>query len=419
VERELLNVHAAVTSRLTPFAAVYGGFSPDDNTTHTSTRFMDWNAIGFAEGLLTGVAACPSLPAPPPPTITAFNICHAYTNQGPTDGHTPVITVSLATPTNGQYIHTWSVIPAGLYFTTTGDQISFPAERPDHYEVTCTRTYPGRNDISSKATATIWVYDCDGPNVTAAIAAPEDGLDANDVSEGDFLLTTDADSLAVFAHHTGDGTLYATLEDNTFVSPAMLEGSGMFAEFAALFAQSDPRNPLPVYLREFGAKAEGKTALLAWVTTSEVNSDHFDIERSATGKSWDKIGSVPTRNQNEGTSSYAYTDQDPGAGLLYYRLKMVDFDGTFAYSRIEPLQFGKDPEMVVFPNPVETGRQLQLLPGGSQAGKITVYDMTSKQVFESEVSAGKANLQSLPTGRYILRVRLKDGSESNHVIVFR
>jgi hypothetical protein len=427
-ERELLNVNvvnAAIVNRQTPFAAIYG---TNENTPHVTVGNIDWEIIGFSENLLTFIPACPSLPIPPTPTISTFNTCYPFSEKRTTEDNTANITVSLAVPSNGLYIHNWTVLPTQQAFTTTGDQIVFQAEHAGPYQVTCVRTYPNRRDVESTFTTTIIVDDCSDvtvgsdPNPYLVVDAD---IDITDIWEGDFLLTTPKpDSLAVFAHYTPDPEiLYATLEDGTFVPNTTLQTSGMFPEFAALFAETDPLVPLPVHLIAFNVTAEGKAAaagaaLLTWRTASEINSDHFEIEKSNTGKDWQKIGSIPAKNPGSETTDYSYVDPNIGSKVVYYRLKMVDSDGTFAYSHIQSTNF-EDSGIAVFPNPVDTDTQLQLLLGDKKVSQISIYNLAGKQVFQSDKPISHIDMHGLPTGKYIARIRLLDGSERTHAFVKR
>lgn len=309
MQRELLNLTTLSPSD-SPFEAIYGGQNPNNNTNHVLTQSVNWIAMGFAEGLLTGDSACAALPVPPIPAIVPFNTCYPFSQKRTTEDNTANITVSLKNASNGKYVHNWTVLPSNQYFTTTGDQITFQAERVDHYEITCVRTYPNRRDISSTATATIWVYDCNNANIPAQ---PDNEqlvfVDKSDVWENDFLLTTVVDSLAVFAHyHPVSNILYASLQNGTFIPKSKLVASGMFEEFAALFAEKDPNVPLPVKLIGFEAVAEGKNASLHWVTASETDSDHFIIQKSTSGRDWQEIGQVAAQKMSFDKQHYAFQD---------------------------------------------------------------------------------------------------------------
>ncbi|WP_225865741.1 hypothetical protein [Dyadobacter aurulentus] len=205
-ERELLNVaavNAETIDRKTPFAAIYGN---NDNTPHVDPEEIQWNNIGIAENLLTWVGACPVIPLPPVPTITTYPVCHPFNKKRTTEDNTASVIVSLATPSNGLYVHNWTVTPGDQHFTTTGDNITFQAESAGVYQITCVRTYPNRRDISSTYSVDMLVADCKDvtadPETPTELNLAEADVLASDVWENDFLLTTATDSLATFAHYT-------------------------------------------------------------------------------------------------------------------------------------------------------------------------------------------------------------------------
>jgi hypothetical protein len=108
-----------------------------------------------------------------------------------------------------------------------------------------------------------------------------------------------------------------------------------------------------------------------------------------------------------------------GPVMVYYRLKMVDSDGTFAYSHIQSTNFDPDSDIAVFPNPVDTDTQLQLLLGDKKVSQISIYNLAGKQVFQSDKPISHIDMHGLPTGKYIARIRLLDGSERTHAFVKR
>ncbi|CAG5068213.1 hypothetical protein DYBT9623_00942 [Dyadobacter sp. CECT 9623] len=420
-DRELLNVtavNAQTVNRKTPFAAIYGN---NENTEHVEADDIEWGLIGEAENLLTGIAACPALPVPPVPTIMTYPVCHPFDKKRTTEDNTAFVNVSLASPSNGLYIHNWTVAPGDQHFTTTGDQITFRAESVGLYQITCVRTYPGRRDISSTHSVGIFVADCKDvtadPETPTELNLAEADVLASDVWENDFLLTTVAD-LEVFAHYIGNPKiLYATLANGTFVPRTTLLASGMFEEFSELFAATDPRIPLPVRLKTFTVNAEGKTALLEWKTESETNSSHFEIERSNTGKDWFYIGKVQAENIPDEPAQYQYADQNITAKHVYYRLKMVDGDSTFAYSQIRSLAFDRASELAAYPNPIGPTGEIQLLLGDVGIANVRVFDLAGKLVSKFEKANAKINIEGLPSGKYILQIGMADGTKESRTIV--
>lgn len=424
VQRELLDLHAvnAVTGpgRQTPFANIYGS---DDDTEHIQAGFIQWVTIGQSENFLAGGTTCPALPLPPQPIISVYNVCYPFNQSRATEGNTANISVSLATPSGGQYIHNWLILPTQQAFTTTGDQITFQAEQPGQYQVICTRTYPNRRDLESKHEVTFTVTTCGDPlDVPENPQVPpqvDPDISILDIWEDDFLLTTpQPDSSAVFAHFEGTlpAILYATKADETFVPASELEAAGMFPEFAQLFAEQDPREPMPVILAAFTASRERNTTLLTWTTTSEINSDHFEIEWSSDTKVWSKIGEVDCKNAESAATHYAFTDTENRYGTTYYRLKMIDKDSSFAYSRICSVISGGT-DVVIFPNPIESNLPFSLLAGTKEPDKVTFFDLSGKIVLESASVSRREQLRKLLPGRYLIKVLFTDGTTASQLVI--
>lgn len=108
---------------------------------------------------------------------------------------------------------------------------------------------------------------------------------------------------------------------------------------------------LPLSLLDFTAKTNNQTAALSWKTSNERNASYFDIERSLNSKEWEKIGV-----QKAGyTDGYVFTDDKAfnKTNAPFYRLKMVDNDGSFNYSPIRQVKTDKASSLKVYPNPAK------------------------------------------------------------------
>jgi hypothetical protein len=92
---------------------------------------------------------------------------------------------------------------------------------------------------------------------------------------------------------------------------------------------------LPVTLVEFTARKDRDSRnLVSWKTANEQNSSYFAVERSSDGRSFTEIGRVSSTNRGAEVNQYSFSDVQPLFGANYYRLKMVDRDGSFRYSNI-------------------------------------------------------------------------------------
>ena len=172
--------------------------------------------------------------------------------------------------------------------------------------------------------------------------------------------------------------------------------------------------PLPVELVEFTAKAVNSLdAVLNWRTASELNNDHFDVERSLNGQEFVKIAQVKGQGNTSAATNYAQTDAGIGAkvsGLVYYRLRQVDTDGTTSFSLVRTVAFAKlaAPAISVYPNPATTDTKLDLtqLPVGSY--RVSVLDATGRVVIGTTLEAGlvhRLDLNALASGTYHVLVQ--------------
>ncbi len=141
---------------------------------------------------------------------------------------------------------------------------------------------------------------------------------------------------------------------------------------------------------------------LSWTTTSELNNDYFQVERSRNLLDWDIINDeISSVGTNQGEVYYTDIDRFPLFGTAYYRLKQVDFDGTFSYSEIRVIDIKATYpiELSVYPNP--SSGVVNLINNGNAAIDISIFRMDGKLVQKNLVIE---QLEvDLPTGIYIIK----------------
>ena len=177
--------------------------------------------------------------------------------------------------------------------------------------------------------------------------------------------------------------------------------------------------PLPVTLTMFKVTKEGKIARLNWETTEETNSDQFEIQHSITGKDWNKIGTVYSHGDSKVRNVYSFNDANPANGDNLYRLKMIDRDATYAYSRIQSIKFDglEAPVLSIYPNPSADKVFIQDVDL-SQVKQVSILDMNGRAFFSSnKVTADGINVSKFNPGTYILHIANINGTVSNHKIV--
>jgi len=112
--------------------------------------------------------------------------------------------------------------------------------------------------------------------------------------------------------------------------------------------------PLPILLTGFTATRQGNGTLLKWSVAQETNMDHYEIQRGVNAADLSTIGQVTAGGYSTLPIQYSFPDSKPGTGMNYYRLKIVDRDGSSTYSIVIPVNFPADRSiaMSMYPNPV-------------------------------------------------------------------
>ncbi|WP_149242173.1 T9SS type A sorting domain-containing protein [Dyadobacter sp. 32] len=139
--------------------------------------------------------------------------------------------------------------------------------------------------------------------------------------------------------------------------------------------------PLPVTLTYFtGEPAENNQTLLRWETSSENNASHYEIEKSRDAKFFEKIGAVNAVGNSNLNKAYSYQDEGTVSENRYYRLKQVDLDGKYSYSRMVHVRQEGFTAVKVYPNPVVD--KLTVL-SQSRLNRIEVIHISGKIVHSS------------------------------------
>jgi hypothetical protein len=175
---------------------------------------------------------------------------------------------------------------------------------------------------------------------------------------------------------------------------------------------------LPSQLLSFNATLQNKTVQLQWKTGNEINTDHFVVERSSNSTSFKALQQLKAAGNSTNVKTYAITDAQPLPGTSYYRLKQVDKDGSFTYSKIASVTVNANGTIIISPNPVHTNINLLLQSTTTGKASILVTDITGKVVItqQAPITTGANNITipaaSLSKGMYILKVIQSDKIQS-------
>lgn len=200
----------------------------------------------------------------------------------------------------------------------------------------------------------------------------------------------------------GTGTITATLG---FQGPQTV---GNFVANDNAMAAIPVQVNFPVELKEFRVKKEGNTAVLEWSTAEEVNASHFDVQRSGDGRNWQTFTSVIAKGDSKTQTNYTVKDTDPLDGENFYRLHMIDTDGSSTYSVIRELRFELDP-ILVFPNPARDMLHIKT-HNRSKIRQVVISDTKGRQFYRTaDKQTTQIDLAPFAAGIYIVEVVMNNG----------
>ena len=137
---------------------------------------------------------------------------------------------------------------------------------------------------------------------------------------------------------------------------------------------------LPVDLLLFQAMNEKNKVKLEWITASEIDNDYFSIEHSTNGSVWQSIDTVQGAGNSTELLHYRYRHLNPALGMNYYRLKQVDFNGDFDYSKIVVVNTNNrtDSYLKLYPNPANN--QVIITGSSTDLARLEIYDNSGRNI---------------------------------------
>ena len=181
--------------------------------------------------------------------------------------------------------------------------------------------------------------------------------------------------------------------------------------FSGFFVGSSGTSILPLKLLSFTAEPAGANPKLNWVTAKEVNSSRIEVMRSLNAGEFKTIVSMKAKGGVDFTNTYQYRDTLHSEGVYYYKLKLVDIDGSFQFSKTISLpakNFGSS--FTAYPNPAP-GFTVVRHPVSRIGATIELVDMAGRLVrtFKADRNAMQTDLDLRGTGRGIYTIVWKGG----------
>ncbi len=163
---------------------------------------------------------------------------------------------------------------------------------------------------------------------------------------------------------------------------------------------------LPVSLKNISVSTDGRQAFLKWITATEYNNQGFAVERSADGKTFTEIGFVNSLSHNGNSAAdlnYQYTDKLPLPAISYYRLRQVDIDGKYTYSKVLSINISQGNVYAIYPNPANKF----LIINAAEGEEIIISDVSGKRLDVSISETGNQkviDVSHLNNGNYFLKI---------------
>jgi hypothetical protein len=172
---------------------------------------------------------------------------------------------------------------------------------------------------------------------------------------------------------------------------------------------------LPIEMVYFEGKLVNNKPTLFWQTASESNNDYFQIEHHLNGVGFVEIGRIAGNGTTQERSNYRFIHEKPIIGANYYRLKQVDFNGSYTYSKIVNVIF-ESKEIDIFPNPTAS---IITIVGIHPAGgaSIRVTNEMGQLVKSAQLTTNTFDLSDLPKGLYFVTIFVDNQVVTKRMVV--
>ena len=166
------------------------------------------------------------------------------------------------------------------------------------------------------------------------------------------------------------------------------------------------QSALPVELSHFEvALTHESAAEIRWTTASEINTEFFEVQKSSDGIEYSAIGQVLATGSSHESTSYRILDKSLQSGTYYYRLRMVDLDGSFAYSSVQSIE-NQEPDISGITYLMD--EQLLKIPSRWMGKNINIYNALGQQILTSSISSSEFELSEMGHGIFFYQIQIND-----------
>lgn len=259
-----------------------------------------------------------------------------------------------------------------------------------------------KTNLASKLTVYVSQAEFNAFNLVSNIALPKTPTDQTGKSNL---------RIVQFQGTSANGSLGSYNGSRTEITPSDITWNSVLNSWeisfdmnaAGGFFVSVNNNALPVTLTRFSGNAVNKSVSLEWATSFETNASHFIVERSTDAVNFTALGKVMAAGDSKTEKSYIYQDSSLPKGLYYYRLKQVDRDESFEFSRIIGIKVETEISFKIYPNPVTDRLSIQ---SEIEINSVEIWNSAGIKLYSA---APKSNFYQLemnnyPAGLYLVKV---------------
>ena len=213
----------------------------------------------------------------------------------------------------------------------------------------------------------------------------------------------------------------------TNVTRAILENPSSYVHAQAnvalstqIFTNLNISVALPVSLILFEGKNENNVNILNWATSSETNNRKFELERSENNLIFETIYEVNGNGNSIEEINYSFSDFDFKQGIIYYRLKQIDFEGRFNYSKIISIKPKYKSGLIAYPNPAKDN--VTITHYLKEKPTVEVFDLFGNKIpaiINVKDESVITNLGSFTAGKYIIKVASSTINETISIIKYQ
>lgn len=181
--------------------------------------------------------------------------------------------------------------------------------------------------------------------------------------------------------------------------------------FSGFFVNTG-NSALPLSLLDFRGAWDQNNVKLQWFTTNETSTREFIVQNSSDGIHFYNTGTLKAASTT-GKNSYQFIHTNPSEGIQFYRLKMMDIDGQYTFSKVIRIN-SKDKNVVlkIYPNPVTENLHLKIVSAQAERTLLSITDASGKLVYQKSLSVNagttlySVDVEKLPAGAYYLKINI-------------